>query len=89
LASFFVIRIRLSCHFRSSVDDLGLRRNGSSSPVINQGQDLLEQAPWHSHLGQLERYITAMANDLGHNLHQLQLSGRIVACTAFARPNIF
>ena len=54
LTQFSVIQTHLSRHFHVAVDFLGLRRNGSSSLVINQGQDFLEQAPWHRNLGQLE-----------------------------------
>jgi len=50
---------------------LGLRRNGSSPQIIDQVQDFPEQFPRHRHLGQLERDVPAMADDLGSNLHQL------------------
>ena len=71
LTNFVVIRTHLSCHLHRVVDYLGLRRNGSSSQIINQGQDFLEQALWHGNLRQLECDIAAMANDLGSNLDQL------------------
>ena len=54
-----------------AIDFPGLRRDGSSSQVINQGQDFLEQLPWNGDLGQLECDITTMANDLGSDLDQL------------------
>ncbi len=66
-----VIQAYLSRTFHFTVDFLGLRRNGSSSQVINQGQDFLEQAPRHGNLGQLEGDITAMTDNLGSNLDQL------------------
>ena len=71
LAIFVAIQTHLFRCFCRVVDPLGLRRNGSSSQVINQGQDFLEQASRHSNLGQLESDIAAMANDLGSDLHQL------------------
>ena len=71
LPIFSVIQIPFSCRFLLAVDFLGLRRNGSSSQIINQGQYFLEQASWHGNLGQLESNIAAMADDLGSNLHQL------------------
>jgi hypothetical protein len=71
LTNFAVIRTHLSCHFHRAVDVPGLRRSGSSSQVINQGQDFLEQRSWHGYLGQLESDIATMANDLGSDLHQL------------------
>jgi hypothetical protein len=37
----------------------------------NQHQDLLKHLPWHRHLGQLERHVTALADDLGANVDQL------------------
>ena len=70
LTNFDVIWTHLSCYFHPAVDFLGLRRNASSSQVINQAQDLLEQASWDRNLGQLESDIAAMTNDLGPNLHQ-------------------
>lgn len=65
---FIVIRTHLSHRLNSVVSFLGLRRNGSSSQVIDQPQDFLEQVSRHGNLGQLERDITAMANDLGSDL---------------------
>jgi len=66
-----VIQTHLSHRFCLTVDFLGLRRNGSSSQVINQAQDFPEQLPRHRHLGQLERDVPAMADDLGSNFDQL------------------
>ena len=71
MINFVVIRTHLSYHFRRAVYFLGLRRNGSSSQIIDQSQNLLEQAPWHGHLGQLESDVAAMADDVGSNLDQL------------------
>ena len=71
LTNFAVIQTYLSCHFHRVVDCPGLRRNGSSSQVINPAQDLLKQASWDRNLGQLESDIATMANDLGADLHQL------------------
>ena len=66
-----VIQTHLSHRFCLTVDVLGLRGNGSSSQVINQGQDFPEQLPRHRHLGQLKRDIATMADDLGADLDQL------------------
>ncbi len=54
-----------------AVEFPGLRRNGSSSQIINQAQDFLEQASRHGNFGQLDPYIAAMASDLGSDLYQL------------------
>ncbi len=53
------------------MDFLGLRRNGSSPQIINQAQDSPEQASRHGNLGQLERDVPPMSEDLGSNLDQL------------------
>jgi hypothetical protein len=53
------------------MDFLGMRRNGSSSQIIDQAQDFLEQASRHDHLGQLERDVAAMADNRGSTLDQL------------------
>ena len=45
------IQTHLSCRNLLAVDSVGLRRNGSSSQIINQAQDFLEQAPRHGNLG--------------------------------------
>ncbi|MCZ6772895.1 MAG: hypothetical protein O7G83_13095 [Proteobacteria bacterium] len=58
LGQFFVIGTHLSCHFHRAIDYLGLRRNRSSSQIINQAQDLLEQTSWDGNLGQLERDVS-------------------------------
>ncbi len=54
-----------------AVDFPGLRRSGSWSQIINQAQNFPEQFSRHRHLGQLERDVPAMADDLGSDLHQL------------------
>ena len=59
------------CVDQLSVYFLGLRRNGSSSQIINQAQNFLEQLPWHSNLSQMESDVTTMADDLGADLDQL------------------
>jgi len=43
---FSTIQTHLSCHFHLVFYSLDLRRNGSSSQVINQAQNLLEKASW-------------------------------------------
>ena len=68
---FLAIQTHLSRRSYPGVDFLGLRRNGSSSQVINQVQYFLEQASWHRHLGQLERDVATMADDHGTDLDQL------------------
>ncbi len=60
LVIFFSIRTHLACLFLLAVVSSGLRRNGSSSQVINQGQDFPEELPRHGNLGQLERDVPAM-----------------------------
>ena len=70
-ASFFVIQTHPSRRFYLAVDFLGLRRNGSSSQLINQAQDFPEQFPRHRHLGQLERDVLPVADHLGVDLHEL------------------
>jgi hypothetical protein len=71
------IRAILSSSRRTSstvflaVNLLDLRQNGFSSQVIKQGQDIMKQAFWYSNIGQLESNITAMADDLDSDLHQL------------------
>ena len=71
MAVFVVIRTHFSHLVPCAVDDPGLRRSGSSSQIIDQFQNVLEQVPWNGNLGQLESDIAAMANDLGSDLHQL------------------
>jgi hypothetical protein len=71
LYRFSTIQTHPSCRFYLAVDFPGLRRNGSSSQIINQAQDFLQQASWHGNLGQLEGDIPAVADDLGPDLHQL------------------
>jgi len=44
-ANFLVIQTHLFRRFYLAVDFLGLRRSRSSSQIINQAQDFLEQAP--------------------------------------------
>jgi hypothetical protein len=65
------IQTHLSRTFHLAVDLLGLRRNGSSSQIINQAQDFPEQLPRHRHLVQLKGDVSAMADDLGSDLDQL------------------
>jgi hypothetical protein len=65
------MQTHLSRQFLLTVYFLGLRRNGSSSQIINQAQNFLEQLPWHSNLSQLESDVTTMADDLGTDLDQL------------------
>ena len=67
----FTIQAYLSHHFHCAVDFLGLRRNGSSSQIINQAQDFPEQFPRHRDLGQLERDVPAMADHFRTDLDQL------------------
>ncbi len=69
--TFPAIQTHLSCRFLLAVNSLGLRRSGSSSQIINQAQDFLEQAPRHRYLGQLERDVPAMADNFGPDLDQL------------------
>ena len=71
LGQFSVIQADLSRTFHLAVDFLGLRRNWSSSQIIDQAPDILEQAPWYCHLGQLKRDITAMADNHRSNLDRL------------------
>ena len=71
LTNFVVIRTHLSCHFHHVVDFLGLRRNGFSSQVINQGQDLQEQVSRHRNLGQLERGVPTVTERFRKDIHQL------------------
>ncbi len=71
LPIFSVIQTHPSCRFLLTVDVPGLRRSGSWSQIINQAQDFPEQCPRHRHLGQLERDVPAVANNLGSDLHQL------------------
>ncbi len=68
---FFTTQTHFSHRFYLAVDFLGLRRNGSSSWIINQAQDFLEYASRHGNLGQLESDIATMADDLGSDLNQL------------------
>ena len=49
---FLAIQTHLSYRFLLAIGSLGLRRNGSSSQVINQAQDFPEQFPRHRPLGQ-------------------------------------
>ena len=70
-ANFVVIQTHPSRRFHLAVDSLGLRRSGSSPQIIDQAQDFPEQFPRHGNLGQLERDVPAMADDLGADLDQL------------------
>ena len=69
--NFVVIHTHPSRRFYLAVKFLGLRRNGSSSQIINQAQDFSEQFPRHRYLGQLERDVPPVTDDLGTDLHQL------------------
>ncbi len=69
--NFVVIHTHPSRRFYLAVKFLGLRRNGSSSQIINQAQDFSEQFPRHRDLGQLERDVPPVTDDLGTDLHQL------------------
>jgi len=71
LPRFSVIQTHPFCRFHPAVDFLGLRRNGSSSSIINQAQNFPEQFPRHRYLGQLERDVPAMADNFGPDLDQL------------------
>ena len=53
------------------MDFLVLRWGGSWSQIINQTQDVGEQASPDCDLGKLERDIAAVADDLGSDLDQL------------------
>ena len=68
---FSNIQTHFSHRFCLAVDSLGLRRNGSSSEIINQAQDFLEQASRRRHLGQLEGNVPTMADHLGTDLDVL------------------
>ena len=61
---FLVIQTHLSRCFYLAVDFLGLRRSGFSSQVINQGQDFVEQVSRHGNLGQLERNVPPVTDNL-------------------------
>ncbi len=54
LPGFTAIQTHLSHRFYLAMDFLDLRRSGSSSQIINQAQDFLEQASRHGNLDQLE-----------------------------------
>jgi len=58
-------------HFSPCRRFLCLRRNGSSSQIINQAQDFPEQFPRHGDLGKLECDVPAMADNLGADLDKL------------------
>ncbi len=68
---FRVIKTHLSCRFHLAVDFLGLRRSESWSQIIDQAQCFSERVPRHRHLGQLERDVPRVTDDLGTDLHQL------------------
>ena len=68
LTRYSAIQTHLSRLFHLAVDIPGLRRNGSSSQIIDQAQDFPEQFLRHGDLGQLERDVPAMADDLGADL---------------------
>jgi len=76
LPIFSAIQTHLSCscRFHLAVDFLGLRRSGSWSQIIDQAQYFSEQVPRHGNLGQLERDIATMAENLGNGLDRFQLS---------------
>ncbi len=66
-----VIKTHLSWCFLLAIDPFSLRRSGSSSQIINQAQEVGEQAFRDRDLGELEREIATVANDLGADLDQL------------------
>ncbi len=68
---FLAIQTHLSCRFLRAVDSLGLRPSGSSSQIIDQAQDFLEQTSRHRDLGKLERHVPPVTDGLGTDLHQL------------------
>jgi len=68
LASSLAIQTHLTCRFYLASDSLGLRRSGSWSQIIDPPQDFPKQVPRHGNLGQLERDIATMADDLGADL---------------------
>ena len=68
---FLAIQTHPSCRFLLAVDSLGLRRRGSSSQFIDPSQDFPEQVSGHRDFGQLERDVTAMADNFGPDLDQL------------------
>ena len=59
-----------SHRFYLTVDFLGLRRSGSWSQFIDPPQDFPKQVPGHGNLGQLEREVPAVADNLGPDLDQ-------------------
>ena len=71
LPSFSPFRQTPPVVYTWAVDFPGLRRHGSSSQIIDQAQDFPEQFLRHGNLGQLERDVPAMADDLGADLDQL------------------
>ena len=71
LTRYSAIQTDLSCRFHLAVDFPGLRRSGSSPQIIDQAQDFPEQFPRHRDLGQLERNVSAMADDFRTDLDQL------------------
>jgi hypothetical protein len=73
LARFSAIQTHPCCRSHLALDFPGLRRNGSSSYIINQAQDFLEQAPRHRHLGQLKCDVPAMADYFRTDLQQFLL----------------
>ena len=68
LPRFPAIQTHPSCRFHLAVDFPGLRRSGSWSQIINQAQDVGEQASRDCDLGELERDIAAVAHDLDVDL---------------------
>jgi hypothetical protein len=59
-----VIRTHLSGRILLAVDSLVLRRNWSSSQIINQAQDFLEQTSWHHNLGELAGAVLFVTDHL-------------------------
>ncbi len=68
LSRFSTIQTHSSCRFHLAVDFLGLRRSGSWSQFIDPPQDFPKQVPGHGNLGQLEREVPAVADNLGPDL---------------------
>ena len=89
LPSFSPFRQTPPVVYTWAVDFPGLRRHGSSSQIIDQAQDFPEQFLRHGDLGQLERDVPAMADDLGADLDQLSRSVVNDQCsTSFGKANV-
>jgi hypothetical protein len=71
LPIYSAIQAHPSRLFVLAVGSLGLRRSGSSSQIIDQAQDVNEQASRDRDLGKLERDVSTMVDDLGADLDEL------------------